>query len=120
MHKAREKDERERSTIVLEENTDPVTEEAAGAELATNVGDDEDEEGDHDGEIEVGSMTEALEDLYALLEVDAGDIEAENVAGEAGDPAQPVAGVCDGEDPVEDEGPSEEACVRVEAGMVMR
>lgn len=58
--------------------------------------------------------------MDALLEVDAGDVEAENVAGEAGDPAQPVAGVCDGEDPVEDEGPSEEARVRAEADVVMR
>lgn len=45
------------------------------------------------------------EDLDALLEVDEGDVEAEDVAGKAGDVAQPVARVGGGEDPVHDEGP---------------
>lgn len=79
---------------------------AARAEHAAQVSDHEDEEGGDDGQVKVLALAEALEDLDALLEVDEGDVEAENVAGEAGDVAKKVAGVCDSEDPVEDEGPS--------------
>lgn len=39
------------------------------------------------------------------MEINAGDIEAKNVAGEAGDVAQPVTRIGDGEDPVHDERP---------------
>lgn len=44
-----------------------------------------------------------LQDLNALLEVDEGDVEAEDVAGEAGDPAEGVAGIRHGKDDVQDE-----------------
>lgn len=103
---AGEEDYGERGAVVLEEDANAVAEEAAGAERAARVGDDEDEQGDDDGEVKVGPVAEALEHLDAFLEVDAGDVEAENVAGEARHPAQPVARVGDGEDPVQDEGPS--------------
>lgn len=39
------------------------------------------------------------------MEVDEGDVKAEDVTGKTSDVAQPVARVGDGEDPVHDEGP---------------
>lgn len=47
-----------------------------------------------------------FEDLNSFLEIDEGDIEAEDVAGESCDPSKPIAGVCYGEDPMEDKCPS--------------
>jgi hypothetical protein len=101
-----EEDEGQRRAVVLEEDADRVREEAARPEDAAEVGDHEDEEGGDDGEVEVLAAAEPLEDLDALLDVDEGDVEAEDVAGEAGDVVEEVTRVCDGEDPVEDEGPS--------------
>ncbi|KAJ8105878.1 hypothetical protein OPT61_g9914 [Boeremia exigua] len=48
---------------------------------------------------------DAAEDLDALLQIDEGHVEAEDVAGEARDIAEGVAGVGDGEHPVEDQRP---------------
>ena len=41
--------------------------------------------------------------MDSLLEVDEGDVKTKDVAGEAGDPAEPVARVGDGEETMEDE-----------------
>ena len=106
MDKPGKEDESQGCAIVLEEDTDPVMEKGAGAENAAEVGEDEDEEGDDDREIEGGLVAEARENFDALLEIDEGDVEAEDVAREASDPAKPVARICDGENPVKDEGPS--------------
>lgn len=103
---AGEENECQRRAVVLEEDAHRVLEQAALAKLATDVGNGEDQQGHDDGEIEGLSVAEHLEDLDALLQVDKGDVEAEDVAGEAGHVAQPVARVGDGEDPVEDERPS--------------
>ena len=44
--------------------------------------------------------------MDALLKVNVSDVEAEDITWEASDEAEEVARVCDGEDPVEHEGPS--------------
>lgn len=83
-----------------------MREQTARAQHAADIGDHEDEEGGDDAEVEFLVGAEALEHLDTLLEVDEGDVEAEDVTREAGDIAEEVAGVGDGKDPVEDEGPS--------------
>lgn len=105
VHEAGEEDDGERGAVVLDEGAHIVVEQGAAAQLAAEVGDGEDEDGDEDAQVEGLVVAEEDEDLDALLEVDEGDVEAEDVAGEAGDVAQPVARVGDGEDPVHDHGP---------------
>lgn len=82
-----------------------MAEQRALAELAAGVGDHEDEQRDGDGQVEGRVVAEALEHLHALLQVDEGDVEAEDVAGEPRHIPQPVARVGDGEHPVEHERP---------------
>lgn len=106
MNEAGEEYQGEWSTVVLEENTDPVAEEATSAESAAEVCAHEDEKGDDNGEVERTSIAETSKDLDPLLQVDEGDVEAKDVAGEACDPAKPVAGVGDGEDPVKNKRPA--------------
>lgn len=106
VYEPREEDEGERGAVVLEEDAHVVVEEAAATEAGADVRDHEDEQRGDDRKVEWLGITQTLEDLDAFLEVDEGDVEAEDVAGEAGHVAQPVAGVCYREDPVEDEGPS--------------
>lgn len=53
------------------------------------------------------------ENLDALLQVDEGHIEAEDIAAEAGDVGETVAGVGDGEDPVHDQRPPSSKLVAV-------
>lgn len=71
---------------------------------SAEVCDDEDEEGDADGEVCGGGIDAPLarQDLYSFLQVDECDVEAENVAGETRYVFEAVAGICYGEDPVED------------------
>lgn len=101
VHKPRKEDEGERGAVVLEEDADVVVEQAAPADTGAEVGDHEDEQGGDDREVKGLGVAQPLEDLDALLEVDEGHVEAEDVAGEARDVAEPVARVRDGEDPVE-------------------
>lgn len=105
VHKAGEEDDGQWCTIVLQKHPDVVVEERAFAQLTAGVGYEEDKHGGHDAQVEGLAVAEQGEHLDALLEVDEGDVEAEDVAGEAGDIAQPVARVGDGENPVHDEGP---------------
>ena len=107
MHEPSKEHQRQGCTVVFEKDSHRVSEEAAAAaNFAADVGDDEDEESGDNGEVEAGGSAEAVEDLDALLKIDAGDIEAEDVAGEAGYPAEPVARVCDSKDSVEEGGPA--------------
>ena len=106
MDEAGKEDECQGSPVVLEEDTDPVAEKGACAERAGEIGEHEHEEGDNDGEVEWSIIAEAGQNLDTLLKVNKGDVESEDVTGEPSDPAKPIARVCDGEDPVEYEGPS--------------
>lgn len=105
MHEASKEDDRQGGSVVLDEGADIVVEQGALADGVGKVGDREDEHGGEDAQVERLRVAQQFEDLDALLEVDEGDVEAEDVAGEAGDVAEPVARVGDGEDPVHDEGP---------------
>jgi len=49
----------------------------------------------------------AGQDLDAFLEIDEGDVEAEDVAGETGYVFESIAGVCNGKNPVHYKGPPE-------------
>lgn len=106
VHEAREEDERQGRAVVLEEHTDGLSKQAACAELAANICDGEDEQSSHDGQVEGRAVAQAIKHLDALLEVDEGNVEAEDVAGKPGDPAEGIARICHGEDDVQNEGPS--------------
>lgn len=82
---AGEEDDGQRGSVVLEEDPDVVVEERAGPKLAADVGDEEDQHGGHDAQVKGLLVAEQGEDLDSLLQVDEGDIEAEDVAWEAGD-----------------------------------
>jgi hypothetical protein len=47
----------------------------------------------------------AREHLYALLQIDEGNVEAEYITGETGDISQAIAGVRNSQDPVHDQRP---------------
>ena len=53
------------------------------------------------------------ENLNALLQVDEGHVEAKDIAAEAGDVGETVAGVGDGKDPVHDQRPPSSKSVAV-------
>lgn len=97
-----------------------MREQATRAQNTTEVGYHEDKEGSNDRQVKVLALAEALEDLYALLDIDAGDVETEDVAGEAGDVAKEVAGIRDSEDPMEDEGPPKSVSWRSGSGDGLR
>lgn len=105
VHEPRKEDDGQGGAVVLEEDADGVAEQGARAELAAGVGDHEDEQGGGDAQVEGGAVAEALEDLDALLQVDEGDVEAEDVAREPRHVPQPVARVGRGEHPVEGQRP---------------
>lgn len=105
MNKSGEEDKRQRRSIVLEKDADVVLEQAAGSQLATNVSNHEDQQRSDNGQVKSAVISEALKHLDSLLKIDKGNVEAKDVAGEACHPAQPVARVCDGEDPVQDKRP---------------
>lgn len=106
VYEAREEDEGQRRAVILEKHAHRLLEQAARAQLAAHVRHHEDQQGRHDGQVEGGPVAEAVEHLDALLEVDEGDVEAEDVAGKPGDPAQPVARVCNRQEDMQNEGPS--------------
>ena len=106
MDEAGEENEGKRSAIVLEEHAKSVREETAPAELAAEVGDHEDEQSSYDGEVEGLAAAETLENLDSLLKIDKGDVEAEDVAGEAGDIFEKVTRVGYCKYPVEDQRPA--------------
>lgn len=97
---AGEEDEGQGRAIVFEKDTQWMAKEAAGAELTAGIGDHEDQEGGNDGEIKLGAISQTLEDLNTLLEVDEGDVKAKDVAGEASDPTEPITRIGDGKNPV--------------------
>jgi len=92
MHEPREEDNRKDGAVVFDENAEVVLEERTVADEAADIADCGDEEGDDDGEVET-FFALTSEDLDALLQVDEGDVETEDVAGEARHVAQCVGGV---------------------------
>lgn len=105
MYEAREEDDRQGRAIVLQKDADRMPEKGALPQLAAHVRDHEHEQRDHYGQVEGRRIAEDLEDLDPLLEIDEGDVEAEDIAGEPCDVLQPVTRIGDGQNPVEDEGP---------------
>jgi hypothetical protein len=87
MHKAREKHHRQRCPVILEEDSDLMSKKTAISQLATDISNDEDQKCHHDGEVEGFFVTKEVEDLHSFFEVDAGYVEAEDVAGETGNVA---------------------------------
>ena len=83
-----------------------MSEKGACAHDATNISTHEDEQGNDNGEVKVASVAETLEDLDALLKIDEGYIEAEDVAWETGNPFEPVTGVGNSKYNMENERPS--------------
>jgi hypothetical protein len=106
VHEAGEENNGERGAVILQEDADGVGEEVAPAQLAADVSDEEDEQGDDDGQVKGLLVAEPGQDLDALLKVYKGDVEAKHVAGKAGDVAQPVARVGNSQDPVKDQRPA--------------
>lgn len=100
MHKTCKEDHCKRCTIIFDEDSNVVLEEGAGADETAKVTNYEHEKSNDDGEVEGLAGSLPGEDLDALLEVDEGDVEAEDVAGETGHIFQAVTRIGDGEDPV--------------------
>lgn len=67
MNKSSEENECERGAIVLEKDTDGVSEQTAGAQNAAKIGDHEQQQGCDDGQIERAAIAKAFEYLNALL-----------------------------------------------------
>ncbi len=101
MDEASEEDDRQGRAVVFEEDTHGMAEQTALAEFTANVGYGEYKQGHDDRQVKGFPVAESLEDLDAFLQVDEGDVEAKDVAGEAGHVTQPVARVGDGKDPME-------------------
>ncbi len=96
----------QRRAIVFDELSDISLEKIAFANDTTPVAKAEYEQGDHDCNV-CGSLPcqapLSREYLDALLEIDEGNVEAEDVAGEACDVGEAIASIGNGEDPVHDE-----------------
>lgn len=97
VHEAGEEYQGQGRPVVVEKGPNLPPEEAALANHATGVGGHEDEQRGHDGQIERRAATETIEHLDALLHIDAGHIEAKDVAGKPRHPPQAVARVENGE-----------------------
>lgn len=94
-------------TVIFDEYSNVVLEEGTGANDATKVTNHEHEKSHDNGEVECLAGSLPGEDLNALLEVNEGNVEAEDVAGEASHVFQAVTRVGDGEDPVHYQRPPE-------------
>lgn len=90
MHEAREKHHRQWRPVILEEDSDLMIKEAAVPQLAADISNDKHQQRHHDGEVEWFLAAEELQNLDSFFEVDAGYIEAEDIAGKPGDISQPV------------------------------
>ena len=106
MHKAGEEDDRHRRAVVFEEDANGMSKKTARTQLAAYIRYHEYEEGGHDGKIKGSVVAKTLQNLNTLLQVDECDIEAKDVAGETSDPAEPITRVGDGENPMQNEGPT--------------
>ena len=93
---------RKRCTVIFDEDSNVVLKQGTGADDSTKVADHEDEESYHDGEIERRFGSLACEDLNAFLQIDKCNVEPEDIAREASNIFEGIAGVCDGEGPVHD------------------
>jgi hypothetical protein len=98
-----EEDNGQGRAIILQKDAKRVPKETAATDFTADICDHEDEQSCDDGQVEFLSSAKVLEDLDSFLEVDEGDVETEDVAGEACNPSKPVARVCYGEDPMKDE-----------------
>ena len=100
--KACEEHDSERRAVVFYELAHIALEKRALAYDAAPIGDNENTERDHygqvEGDISIGYL--ACQHLHALLKIDEGDIEAKSIAGEARDVAKAVTRIRDSEEPM--------------------
>lgn len=83
-----------------------MSEETAGSEFTADVSHYKQQQRCDNREVESGVAAKTFQNLNAFLEIDEGYVEAKDVAGEPCDPAEPVARICDGKDPVQNQRPS--------------
>lgn len=105
VHKPSEEDDCQRGSVILDKGAHVVVKQRTAGQCVAKVRNRKDQHGDEDAQVERLGVAQQDEDLNALLEVDEGHVKPKDVAGKAGDVAQPVARVGDGEDPVHDQGP---------------
>lgn len=79
MHKAREEDDSERSSVVFQKDSNMVMEETAPSQFSTDVCHHEDKEGNHYGQVERLFRAKPGKNLNAFLEVDEGNVEPKYV-----------------------------------------
>lgn len=106
---AREKHDRQRRAVILDELTDVSLEQAAVSENTAEIAAHEDEQSDHDAQIRrclAGHTPLPGQDLDAFLQVDKGNVESEYIARKPSDIGEAIAGICDGKDPVHYERPA--------------
>lgn len=107
--KAGEEDDGQWRTVILDELSDVSVEQVAVANDTTEVCDSQDEQRHHHCQVRrAGSRHVPLsrEDLNALLEINEGDIKAEDVTGETSDIGEAIASICGREDPMHNQGPN--------------
>lgn len=83
-----------------------MSEKTTTSQFAADISNHKEQQCRHNGEVEGTPIAKTLQHLDALLEIDKGHVEAKDVAGESRDPAKPVAGVCNGKYPVQNQRPS--------------
>lgn len=106
VYKASKEDESQWCSVVFQKDTDWVSEETAGSEFTADIGHHKQQQRCDNGEVESAVAAKTLQNLNAFLEIDEGYVEAKDVAGEPCYPAEPVARICDGKDPVQNQRPS--------------
>lgn len=109
MDKPREKDNGQRRTVVLQESSNDSKEQSAIAEFSANIATHENEERDHDAQVGCRLPAKAplpSEDLNPFLQVDEGNVEAENVARKAGDIGKTITSIGYSQEPVHNQRPS--------------
>ena len=103
---ASKKDDRQGCAVVLNELPHISLEQLAFADDTTPIAETEHEQSNHNCNI-CGSLAcqapLSRKYLYYLLEIDAGHIEAEDIAGETRDVGAAIASLGDGQNPVHDE-----------------
>lgn len=100
VYKASEENKSQWCSVVFQENTNWVSKETARSKFTADVSHHKQQQRCDNRQVESTVASKTLYNLDAFLEIDEGYVEAKNVAGESCDPAEPVARICDGKDPV--------------------
>lgn len=109
MDEAGEKDDCQRSTVILDEFSNRTFKQRAFANFTAEVGEHKDQKGNHDRKVRRSFPCYSplpCQNLDAFLEIDKGNIKPEDIAGESCHISQCIARIRNGKDPVQDKRPA--------------